>query len=117
MNIKSDTEFFNIVFKCYDNPIVTSVDEFDTDIRRFQYLNTILNRYRHDGELSRLRIAANHVVIIANCFGVKNTPKLIRYKIDEKNLLWVDTILYFLNYIELVESGLDFNLLNKLEQM
>lgn len=115
--ILSDTEFLNVIFKCYDNPIVTSITELETDIRRFQYLNTAISRFKLDNDLSRLRIATNHVVIIGNCFGIKNIAKLIRYKIDSDNLRFAETILFFLNYISIVESGLDFDLLNKLESM
>lgn len=115
--IQSDTEFFNIIFKCYDNPIVTSIVELETDIRRFQYLNTAISRYKQDQDPSRLRIATNHVVIIANCFGVVNASRLITYKISKENLQFAETILFFLNYIEIVKSGLDFQLLAKLESM
>lgn len=115
--IKSDTEFFNIIFKCYDNPIVTSVTELETDIRRFQYLNTAISRYKIDQDPARLRIATNHVVIIGNCFGIKNIPALINYKICKENLQFVYTILYFLKYVEKVETELDFQLLDKLESL
>lgn len=115
--VKSDTDFINIIFKCYDNPIITSVTELETDIRRFQYLNTAITRYKLDLDQARLRIATNHVVIIANCFGVSNAVQLINYKINQDNLQFVQTILYFLNYIEIAELGLDFKLLAKLESM
>lgn len=115
--ILSDTEFLNVIFKCYDNPIVTSITELETDIRRFQYLNTAISRFKLDNDLSRLRIATNHIVIIGNCFGIKNIAKLIKYKIDPDNLQFAETILFFLNYINAVESELDFKLLNKLESM
>lgn len=115
--ITSDTEFFNVIFKSYDNPIITSITELETDIRRFQYLNTSISRFKLDGDLSRLRIATNHIVIIGNCFGIKNVAKLIKYKIDPANLNFAETILYFLNYVSTVDSGVNFDLLNKLEMM
>lgn len=115
--IQSDTEFLTIIFKCYDNPIVTSITELETDIRRFQYLNTAITRFKLDGDLSRLRIATNHVVIISNCFGVENVANLVRYKIYPDNLQFVETILFFLKYVATVEYGIDFELLNKLESM
>jgi hypothetical protein len=115
--IQSDTEFLTIIFRCYDNPIITSIIELETDIRRFQYLNTAISRFKIDNDLSRLRIATNHVVIIGNCFGIENVAKLIRYKIDPENLQFAETILFFLKYIGTVESELDFKLLNKLESM
>ena len=115
--ITSDTEFFNIIFKSYDNPIITSITELETDIRRFTYLNTTISRFKQDNDLSRLRIAANHVVILGNCFGIKNLEKLLNYKIDPVNIKFVHTILFFLKYIDAVENGLDFELLNKLEMM
>lgn len=115
MQINSDTDFLKIVYESYDNPINTTHVELDTDIRRFVYLNTAISRYLIDADHSRLRVAINHLVIISNCFGVKNVEKMVLYKIDTKNIIYVNTLMVYLKIIE--SNNICFKLLEILENM
>ncbi len=115
MKINSDSEFLKIVYDSYDNPIKTSQIELDTDIRRFVYLNTAITRFKTDNNLNRLRVATNHLVIISNCFGVNNVEKMVLYKINPENIIYVNTIMVYLKIIE--SNNTDIKLLELLEDM
>lgn len=111
--IQSESDFLRIAFKHYDNPSIKSEAEFVADLKRFNYLNAILQRYYQDFDEYKLRLAVNHIVILRNLFSNK-TVELIIWKIKPEILESVMTILYFLNMIE-VNDRIDFALLNKLE--
>lgn len=112
--IKNHSEFLQFAFKAYDNPKIISLAEFEADLKRFGYMNTMLSRYHEDEDECKLRTAVNHIVIIANCFGPKASVDLIRFKMYDENVSAVETIMYFLNMVS-DPIALDFILLTKLE--
>jgi len=113
--ILSDSHFLQKAFKSYDNPRIISTTEFDTDLKRFGYLNIMMLKYAKDKDDVKLRTCVNHIVILRNCF-CEDSVSLIRYKILEENKIFAETIMYFLKMTEQSES-IDLNLLNKLEQL
>ena len=46
--IHDDQHFLLCAFKAYDNPRMISTTEFDTDLKRFGYLNSMLLKYAKD---------------------------------------------------------------------
>lgn len=110
--IKSDSEFLQFAFSKYDNPHLTSIVEFESDIKRFTYLNNLLNRYREDPTDLKDRLILNHIVILGNCFTVPGSLVMLNYKIFSENKYIIDTCLYFLGIIESVDSKLDYYLLD-----
>lgn len=113
--ILSDSHFLQIAFRSYDNPRIVSTSEFDADLKRFGYLNTMLVKYSNDGDTVKLRTCVNHIVIIFNCF-YEDSVSLIRYKLLKENITSAETIMYFLKMTEDKEH-VDLDLLNKLEQL
>jgi len=114
--IQSHSEFLQIAFKSYDNPILTSLSDFEADLKRFGYMNTMIKRYQLESDLSKLRAGINHIIIILNSFGVETGIRLIRYKTHEENSISIETVLYFLKMIPETKK-LDFKLLNTLESL
>lgn len=114
--LRSNTEFLQLALKAYDNPILSSIVDFDKDIKRFGYLNTMLARYLVDNDITKLRLTLNHLIIIMNIFGVATAVQLIRYKITE-NINEIETLMFFLKMINATEHELNFNLLNTLENL
>jgi hypothetical protein len=97
--INSENEFIRLAISCYDNPIITSVSEFESDIRRISTAKIALRKYIVDNDKTRLHSIVNHFVIIGNCFGVKNAVEMIRYKIDEEDLsLVIESIFNYLKF-------------------
>lgn len=98
----------------YDNPHLTSVDEFEGDIKRFMYLNNLFKRFIEKDDLKD-RLIINHIVILGNCFTISATIPMLYFKTPIKYRQALDTFLYFMGLVELVEDGVDFTLLQKLK--
>lgn len=114
--IMSESDFLKFAFNKYDNPHLLSVSEFESDIKRFSYINNLLNRYRADKTDLKHRLIINHIIILSNCFTVPGMIKMLNYKIVPENRTIIDTFLYFLNAIDKSETGLDFYLLDILNE-
>ena len=113
--ILTQTEFLNTAFKAYDNPKIISLSEMDNDIKRFSFLKLIITRYIEDHDLTKLRLAINHIVILVNCFG-SHTVEMIRYKMTDEVKPYTETILFFLGMIDKTDI-LDFDVLKILETL
>ena len=113
--ISNDQHFLLHAFRSYDNPRMISTTEFDADLKRFGYLNTMLCKYSKDKDEVKLRTCINHIVIISNCF-CESSVELIRYKIFQENRVLAETIMYFLKMVD-DKDHVDFSLLNTLEQL
>ena len=113
--IHDDQHFLLCAFKAYDNPRMISTTEFDADLKRFGYLNSMLLKYSKNRDGVKLRTCINHIVIISNCF-CDQAVDLIRYKIPEENRILTETIMYFLKMTD-DKNSVDFDLLNTLEQL
>ena len=113
--IRSTSEFNQLALRAYNNPALSSIADFEADLKRFGYLNTALNRYACTNDLTKLRVALNHIIILSNVFGVAATVDMIRFKLVE-NISHVETMLYFLKMIESTDA-LDFELLNLLDTL
>ena len=79
--ILSENTFLLYAAKYYDNPQCSAYEEFEEDLKRFQYLKRLFNRYEHTGELKE-RLILNHIIVLYNCFGV-NTTNMLFMKLEE----------------------------------
>lgn len=66
----------------YDNPQCHDTIEFYDDLKRFQYLKRLFNRYKETGELKE-RLVINHIIILYNVFGVVPCTRLLFLKLNE----------------------------------
>lgn len=82
--------------KYYDMKQASSVEEFQDDLKRFQYLKRLFKRYSEDDDL-KTRLILNHIIVLYNCFGREATIMLF-YKLDEYRE-YLKTFLVFLNYM------------------
>lgn len=110
--INTDSEFLQFAFGKYDNPHLASISEFESDLKRFTYLNNLLNRYREDSIDLKDRLILNHIVILGNCFTVAGSVQMLRFKITPENMYIVDTCLFFLGIIDVSVEKIDFYLLD-----
>ena len=71
------TEAYFLVYaaKYYDFRNSATEDEFNDDLKRFQYLKRLFKRYDEDDQLKE-RLILNHLIVIFNCFGKHATPML-----------------------------------------
>lgn len=83
--------------KAYDKPNCI-MSEFKEDMKRFNYLKRLFQRYRKLGEL-RERLIINHLVVLYNVFGPEVTTRLLFFKLNKDDFSALKTYLLFLNYM------------------
>lgn len=82
--------------KNYDNPVCTGIDEFNEDIRKFNYIQKLLKR-KHHGKKVNISLILNHIITVYNLFGVNSTVFLF-FKIKEEYWHILKPFLVYLNY-------------------
>jgi len=80
----------------YDIKRAVSEDEFQEDLKRFQYLKRLFKRYEEDDDL-RVRLILNHIIILYNCFGPSATNMLFM-KLGGYHS-YLKTFMIFLSYM------------------
>ena len=90
--------------KAYDKPNCI-MSEFKEDMKRFNYLKRLFQRYRKLGEL-RERLIINHLVVLYNVFGPEVTTRLLFFKLNREDYSALKTYLLFLNYMPIVVRGI-----------
>ena len=84
--------------KQYYTPRGIDFDEFYTDLKRFQYVKRLLNRYCDYGKLGE-RLVLNHLIVIFNVFGYYGGLKILGLKLDERHWPIIKPFLVFLKAI------------------
>ncbi len=98
MNEKLDeTNALLYAAKYYDNPQCFDTIEFYDDLKRFQYLKRLFNRYKETGDFKE-RLILNHITILYNVFGPMHCTRLLFLKLNE-HLDILKPILEFLSYM------------------
>jgi hypothetical protein len=81
--------------KAYDKPNML-MSEFNDDMKKFNYLKRLFQRYRKEGDL-REQLVINHLVVLYNVFGPEVATRLLFYKISKEDYSALKTYLIFLN--------------------
>ena len=68
--------------KYYDNPNCYDTIEFYDDLKRFQYLKRLFNKYKETGEIKE-RLVINHIIILCNVFGPIHCTRLLFLKLSD----------------------------------
>lgn len=120
--ILTPENFIQFAMNCYDNPQCVSVKEFESDIKRFKFLNTLFTRYNEENEL-RERLMLNHIIILYNVFGI-NTTDMLFYKVSNKYwgqlttfLIYLDLMPDKINSINKTDIPLDQNIIDVLRKI
>jgi len=66
--------------RVYDTSTMSSIEDFEEDIKRFQYLKRLFNRYMEKGDL-KTRLILNHIIVLYNGFGPKATEMMF-YRLE-----------------------------------
>ena len=106
------------VLKHYDNR-GASKEEFEDDLKRFKYLKRLFRKYDTSKEF-KSRLIINHVIVLANVFGVDAATTLLFFKIDKQHWYLLKTILIFLNYMpenEMIDLETDQNVMEELKRI
>lgn len=99
-----DDNFVIFAMKAYDKPNCI-MSEFEEDLKRIKYVKRLIRRYRITGELKE-RLILNHLIILANVFGVESSVKMLFYKLDREDYDILKTFLLFLNFMPQMIRGI-----------
>ena len=105
--------------KHYDNPTCIDEKEFLDDMKRFKYLKRLFRKYDSSGIL-KTRLILNHIIVLANVFGVDAASTLLLFKIDKKHWSLLKTFMVYLNYLpnnELKEIAVDLKVFKELKEI
>jgi hypothetical protein len=118
-NELNEENFLLFAIKHYENPLSSTREEFEEDLKRFKYVKRWLKKYHDTGDMN-YHLALNHIIIIFNCWDVAAIPMLF-YKIDNSYWSCLKTILIYLNSIpefphtDLHSIPTDDTMINKLK--
>ena len=104
--------------KHYDNR-GASKEEFEDDLKRFKYLKRLFRKYDTSKEF-KSRLIINHIIILANVFGVDAATTLLFFKIAKQHWSILKTILIFLDYMpedEMIDLETDQNVMEELKRI
>jgi hypothetical protein len=100
----NDDNFLMFAMKAYDSPNCI-MSEFEEDLKRIKYIKRLIKRYKTTGELKE-RLILNHLIILSNVFGTKNSVRMLFYKTDEEDYDILKTFLLFLDYMPSIVLGI-----------
>jgi hypothetical protein len=66
----------------YNNVSCSSIEEFEDDLKRLQYIKKLLSKYHNDKDL-KVRLILNHIIILSNVFGHYNVVCMLFLKMPE----------------------------------
>ena len=90
----TENNFLQYALNNYDNPSCATLEEFEDDLKKFLYLNKLLQRYKKNEDL-RERLILNHIIVIYNLWGNAATEMLF-HKVEEEH--W-SSLIDFLTYL------------------
>lgn len=74
------------------------ISEFEDELKRIKYIKRLIKKYKTNGDL-RDRLIINHIIVLANVFGVESAVKMLFFKVDSVDYDVLKTFLMFLNYL------------------
>jgi hypothetical protein len=114
-----EEDLVRFAIKQYYTPLGIDFDEFYTDLKRFQYVKRLLNRYCDYNKLAE-RLVLNHLIIIFNVFGYYGGLKILDHKLDDRHWPVIKPFLLFLNAIrtnQYVDIDIDKEVEEKLREI
>lgn len=126
--ILTEKNFLLYAAKNYDNPQCFDDEEFQEDLKKFQYLKKLFNRYIETGDLKE-RLILNHIIVITNMFGPQPATKMLWLKLSGYEY-YLKPFLVYLNLLPDVligvksetpirtsDYGMDQNIIDKLRNI
>ena len=105
--------------KHYDSISCVDEQEFLDDMKRFKYLKRLFRKYDTSKDL-KMRLIINHIIILANVFGVDAATSLLFFKIEREHWSILKSFLVFLHYMpenDLVDIAINHEVMGKLGQI
>lgn len=116
--VLNENNWLEYAMKNYSNPHLSSVSEFEEDLKRLSSILLLLNKYKKNNRDLNLNLLINHIIVLSNVFGTVPAKNLILYKIDNHHRASIRTILYFLKIFGTLElENIDSYILEKLKEL
>jgi hypothetical protein len=109
----NEENFLIYAMKWYDSPNCI-MSEFENDLKRTKYLKRLFRRYKVTKSLKE-RLILNHIILLNNVFGPDATPRILFFKIDEKDYDVLKTFLCYLNLMPEMVYGINGNNISSYE--
>jgi hypothetical protein len=92
----TNKNFLQYAANNYDNNQCSTIEEFNEDVKRFQYIKRLFNRYGNNTEEDSkiCRLILNHIIIILNVFGVKSGLRMLFLKLEGYYSLLVPFLIF-----------------------
>ena len=97
LNELTEENLFLYAAKHYRNPQFSDIDEFYEDLKRFEYIKRLVNRYLETNKLAE-RLILNHLIVVFNSFGHEAALEILKLKMNDKHWPIVKPFLIFLKY-------------------
>jgi len=94
----NEDNYLMFAIKHYDNPQSLTQDDFYEDLKRFNWINRLLKKYKSSGSLN-IHLLINHFIILYNVFGDAATP-LLFYKVDSQFWSILKTFIVYLGRLQ-----------------
>jgi len=91
----TNENFMMYAMKAYDRPNCI-LSEFKDDLKRFNYLKRLFQRYRKYDEM-REQLVINHLVVLYNVFGPEVATRMLFFKMSKEDYSALKTYLIFLS--------------------
>ena len=105
--------------KHYDNPSCVDEQEFLDDMKRFKYLKRLFRKYDTSKDL-KMRLIINHIIVLANVFGIDAATTLLFFKIERNHWPILKAFLVFLQYMpenDLIDVQINHEVMGTLGQI
>ena len=112
-------ETIDIFAKRHYNNKGAGQEEFDDDMNRFKYLKRLFRKYDTSKDL-KMRLIINHIIVLANVFGVDAATTLLFFKIERNHWPILKAFLVFLQYMpenDLIDVQINHEVMGKLGQI
>lgn len=93
----NNDNFLLFAIKHYENPLSSTREEFEEDLKRFKYVKRWLKKYHETGDMNG-HLLLNHIIIIFNCWNDASIPMLF-HKIDPIYWPYLKAFILYLNRI------------------
>jgi len=89
--------FYLFAIRNYDNPLSSTQEDFEEDLRRFKYVKRWLKKYHDTGDMNN-HLLLNHIIVIFNCWNDAAIPMFF-YKIEQIYWPYLKSFFIYLNRI------------------
>lgn len=93
----NNNNFLLFAIKHYENPLASTREEFEEDLKRFKYVKRWLKKYHETGDMNG-HLLLNHIIVIFNCWNDASIPMLF-FKIDSIYWPYLKSFIVYLNRI------------------